>query len=197
MTLHDETLVLAAQRGEQAALMKLLAVTRPAIHRLAMTQCPSRDDVDDAVQETLIQVFRRIGALRTAAAFPGWVFSIVRRECRRLFRKTAHWVTLPESLTDGSASTASEIEWRTDLGAAIQALPAKYRQVLILRDVQQYSILETARALRLTSAAVKTRLHRARALVRVALERAPERSIGSVAGSIAEHLAAHSALRPT
>jgi RNA polymerase sigma factor (sigma-70 family) len=161
---HDTTLVEAARQGEFSALEQLLTACRPDLRRIASTQCTSRVDAEDAVQESLLLIYRRIGTLRTIASFPAWTFSIVRRECHRLWRAMRGETTLPEA--DHRLFTYTDhFELRNDLTAAIQSLPDKYREVIILRDFEEFSITEIADQLLLTRAAVKSRIHRGRQMV--------------------------------
>ncbi len=161
---HDPTLVEAARRGEFFALEQLLTACRPDLRRIANTQCASGVDAEDAVQESLLLIYKRIGALRTIASFPAWTFSIVRRECHRLWRAMRGETTLPEA-DHPLFAYVDNFELRSDLAAAIQSLPDKYREAIILRDFEEFSISEIADRLRLTRAAVKSRIHRGRQMV--------------------------------
>jgi RNA polymerase sigma factor (sigma-70 family) len=161
---HDPLLLESARQGDLAALEQLLALCRPELRRIAQSQCASSVDPEDAVQESLLLIYRRIGALRTLAAFPAWTFSIVRRECHRLYRSMRGQVELPAS--DHPIFTYTDnVELRCDLATAIQSLPEKYREAIILRDIQEYSIGEIAEQLLLTREAVKSRIHRGRQMV--------------------------------
>ena len=162
---HNPALIEAAREGDEAALVRLLESSQPDLRRIAATQCASSADADDAVQESLWQVYRRIGALRTVGSYAAWMFSIVRHECQRLMRQMRGHVELPD--TD-SALFAYYITpaLRVDLAAAIQSLPDKYREAIVLRDFEEYTIAEIAHSLRLTRAAVKSRIHRGREMVR-------------------------------
>ncbi|MHC2791179.1 RNA polymerase sigma factor (sigma-70 family) [Mesorhizobium jarvisii] len=162
-------LIDAARHGDRTALERLLAESQPDIRRYAQTQCAGTSDADDAVQETLLLVYQRIGALRTITSFSAWVFAIVRRECGRLWRKMHGPAELP---TDDHPAFIDrpELELRADLVAAIHSLPDRYREVILLRDIQEYSIGEIAVELRLTREAVKSRIHRARLMIREYLE---------------------------
>jgi RNA polymerase sigma-70 factor (ECF subfamily) len=169
---HDSAtadLLDAARAGDAGAIAALLAACQPDIRRYARRSCRS-DDVDDAVQDAMLILHRRIGTLRVAAAFPAWLFEIVRRECLRLMRATARLVTLapPEiaSATDSALSNRPEADIRMDVAAAIQSLPDHYRQVILMRDLEEMTIDEIAQALQLTRESTKARLHRARAMVR-------------------------------
>ena len=159
------TLVLKARQGDQAALEALLENYRPDMRRIARSQCASRSDAEDAVQESLWLVYQRIGALRTLAAFPAWVFSIIRRECYRLLHGGRYPAPLPEP-DDPVFAYHAHPDLQADLVAAIQSLPPKYREAILLRDVHELSISEIATQLRLTREAVKSRIHRGRMMIR-------------------------------
>src|SRR5258708_15972438 len=81
---HDSKLVEDARTGDLNAVAQLLAVCRPNLRRIAQSQCADGVDPDDAVQESMLQIYRRIAALRTLAPFPPWPFSIFRPDCPRL-----------------------------------------------------------------------------------------------------------------
>ncbi len=158
-------MVEAARRGEPAALDRLLRACQPDIRRYAYRHC-RLSDIDDAVQETLFIVVRRLQALRTVAAFSGWLFTIVRRECRRLERRVFGLDADEELQMEGWLSTHSDEALRIDLIAALESLPAQYREIVLLRDFEELTLREMAARLALTIAATKSRLRRARELVR-------------------------------
>jgi RNA polymerase sigma factor (sigma-70 family) len=158
----------AAREGDTGAIAALLAACQPDIRRYARRSCHS-DDVDDAVQDAMLILHRRIGTLRVAAAFSAWLFEIVRRECLRLMRATARLVTLApdeQASADAALPGRPEADIRMDVAAAIQSLPDHYRQVILMRDLEEMTIDQIAQALQLTRESTKARLHRARAMVR-------------------------------
>ena len=158
-------MVEAARRGEPAALDRLLRACQPDIRRYATRHC-RLSDIDDAVQETLLIVVRRLRALRTVAAFSGWLFTIVRRECRRLERRVFGLDGYDELRMEEWLSTHSDEALRIDLIHALESLPGHYREIVLLRDFEELTLREIAARLALTPAATKSRLHRARELVR-------------------------------
>ena len=123
--------------------------------------------MEDAVQEVLILTYRKIASLRAIGAFSGWLLSMVRRTCWRLAR-AAFGNALPlDSFSDSSRlAMLNDDELRLDLANAIQSLPEHYRQIVVMRDVEEMTIDEIAQALALSREAVKGRLHRARGLIR-------------------------------
>jgi RNA polymerase sigma factor (sigma-70 family) len=162
---NDPALIEAARQGDEAALLLLLQESQPDLRRIARNECASSADADDAVQETLWLVYRRIGALRTVTSYTAWLFSIVRHECQRLMRRMRGQTELPDE-DHRTFAYYTTPGLRIDLAAAIQSLPEKYREAIILRDIEEYSIAEMADALRLTRAAVKSRIHRGRQMIR-------------------------------
>ncbi|WHZ18271.1 MAG: RNA polymerase ECF-type sigma factor [Rhodanobacteraceae bacterium] len=166
---HDATLIEAARAGDESALERLLSECQPDLRRIARGECASAADAEDAVQESLWLVYRRIGALRTVGSFGAWLFSIVRRECQRLMRRMRGQVALPDD-DHRIFAYYTRPDLRLDLAAAIQSLPDKYREAIVLRDFEENTITEIAEALRLTRAAVKSRIHRGREMIREYLQ---------------------------
>lgn len=160
-------LIAAAQAGDGKAIALLLERAQPDIRRYAEYNCRTASDVEEAVQEALILIYRRIASLRAVGAFSGWLLSIVRRACWRLARAVLG-AALPLETFSNSArlATTDDNELRLDLTNAIQSLPEHYRQIVLLRDINELTIDEIAQSLSLSREAVKGRLHRARGLIR-------------------------------
>ncbi len=161
----DPALLAAACGGDSAAVDRLLAEVQPDLRRFARRTCATSADAEDAVQAALWKLHRQVGALRVMQAFVGWIFRIVERECYRLFR-AARAEPLGDALEQSLSAAPVPQALRLDLVRAIAALPEAYRAVLVLRDIDELSAPETAALLGLTQAAVKSRLHRARAMMR-------------------------------
>ena len=165
---QDPDLISAAQAGNEEAVLALLKVAQPDIRRYAARSCRSGDDVDDAVQETLWLLYRRVGTIRALTSVSGWLATVVRRECARLARR--FWGAKTDSIesleNDPRLATRPSIELRLDVARAIRSLPEHYRQVVLLRDIEEMSIDEISGTLGLTRESTKARLHRARNLIR-------------------------------
>jgi len=162
-------LIEAACAGDERALSQLLRTCQPDLKRFARRTCANSEDAEDAVQVALWQLHRKIGTLGTVAAFATWLFRIIERECYRIFRRSAAKGRLSEPLSDELAAPRIPTDLRLDLTKAIAALPEAYRVALILRDVEELTAPEVAQSLGLSVEAVKSRLHRARAMVRASL----------------------------
>ncbi|EHR62564.1 RNA polymerase sigma factor [Saccharomonospora cyanea] len=166
----SEQLIEAAQGGDLESITAVVHGAHPHVRRFAEHLCASRQDAEDAAQEALIILYRKIGSLRASAALASWMFRIVRHEClRRARRLLDHH--------DGAglgpvASAEDEVLKRLEaerVAAAIRALPDVQRRVLIMRDVLGHPGRAVAEALGLSTAAMKSHLHRARTTLRLSL----------------------------
>lgn len=162
-------LIDAACAGDERALSQLLRACQPDLRRFARHTCSNSEDAEDAVQVALWQLHRKIGTLGTVAAFATWLFRIVERECYRIFKRSAAKASHSAPLAEELAAPQVPTDLRLDLARAIAALPEAYRVALILRDVEELTAPEVAASLGLSVQAVKSRLHRARAMVRESL----------------------------
>jgi len=155
----------AAHRGDPAALAQLLRLCQPDIRRYAQRNCLI-GDVDDAVQEALLILSRKLSSVRVVAAFSGWLFQIVKRECHRLARAALKFDPWDDARAEAWLASQDTAALRQEVIRALESLPADYLQVVLLRDFAEMSIGEIAAQLGQSSAAIKSRLHRARAMAR-------------------------------
>ena len=161
----------AARLGDPQAIASLLETAQPDIRRYARATCRSSADAEDATQEAMWILFRHVGTIRSLVALSAWLFSVVRRECRRLARKAGLGPSIDDREAEALLLSRSEADLRLDVAAAFEALPAHYRDVALMRDVKEMTIDEIAAALGASRQTVKARLHRARALMREYLTR--------------------------
>jgi len=163
----DPGVLEAARRGDRSALEAVLRHCRPELCRIARQYCPPEVDPEDAVQESMLLIYRRLSGLRAIEAFPAWMLAIVRRTCRHLAAKArpvAADVGGDFLVVSGDSPALGK-----DLVAAIARLPASYRDAVILRDVEELALSEIADALQLTLEATKNRIHRGRLRIRADL----------------------------
>ncbi|MFF6809540.1 RNA polymerase sigma factor [Streptomyces sp. NPDC012403] len=182
----DERLIKAAQDGDVTSLTTVVMESQPHVRKFAISLCASPQDAEDAAQEALIILYRKIGTLRATGALASWMFRIVRNECLRQVRllvsRTNEASAEPEPSAEDAVLHSLEVE---RIAAAVSALPRDQRQVLIMRDVQGLPGKTVARSLGLSTAAMKSRLHRARAALRHSLavsDQAPDQAIDRPAG---------------
>ncbi len=163
--IERENLILAAQTGDQAAISRLLAVCQADARRYARRHCHV-SDVDDAVQESLLIISRKVTSLKAAVAFSSWLFTVIKRECRKLERMMFKHEPLEDEVAEQQLACRTDDALRIDLAHALESLPAHYLEVVLLRDFEELTIGEIAERLGEQPGAVKSRLHRAREFVR-------------------------------
>jgi RNA polymerase sigma-70 factor (ECF subfamily) len=168
--------------GEKQLFHDLIRPCERGIYLLLFSLLKNEAEAEDAAQETVIKVFQNLDRFRGDSQFRTWVLSIARNEGLGRLRKQG--IRKEESLdaaTDdqsGDFTPAILTSWREipaealeqkELGellrGAIDGLPEIYRNIVILRDIEEMDIRETAAALGITEGAVKVRLHRARAML--------------------------------
>lgn len=161
----DASLIEEARKGNRDAMERLLIASQPDVRRYAMLHCRV-SDIDDAVQEVLLLIARRLETLNILAAFSSWIFKTVQRECRRLGRVVIHYDPFDETTLEEWIQPKSEGELLSELISALGKLPDEYQAVILMKDFQQLTNKEIAAELDMTLVGVKSRLHRARLAAR-------------------------------
>ena len=181
---RDRELLAALREGAPDAAERLVATYGDRVYRLAISITGSSQDAEEAVQDALWSVIRKIDTFRGDSAFGSWVYRIVANAAYQKIRsRSARRAeisledVLPAFHENGRAAPIAD--WSTELGdpargtelrlaltAAIDELPLEYRTVVLLRDVEGLSNTEVADALGTSVGAVKSRAHRARLFLR-------------------------------
>jgi RNA polymerase sigma-70 factor (ECF subfamily) len=154
---------------------------RDAVYRQMVRVCGNQEDAEDVLIEALLRAYRHLQQLEDAAAFRAWLARIASRVCWRLKKREALLPLLQLSeleaqgreLQDRSATpeaAAVGAELKQQIQAALNALPSDSRRILELRDVEEVPGEEVAERLKISLAAMKSRLHRARRLLRTQLD---------------------------
>lgn len=160
---------------------RLARQNKDAIYRQMVRMCGNADDAEDVLAESLLKAWRSLGSLHDEAAFRGWLAIIARRTCGRLkaresllpLLRLADLSETGKEPADPGASPETRLleeETKACLLQALADLPPIYRAVYELRDLENLPASAVADRLEISVAAVKSRLHRARALVRRSLD---------------------------
>jgi len=182
----DEKKFLAAvRRGDERAVQKLVDLYSPRLYNLALRILRHPQDAEDALQETFITALGKLDQFDGRASFFTWIYRIAvntslmalrKRRSRHRKEEPLMWPGFDEiqsrELIDWTADpgrTLLTTEMRQIMDEAIEKLPAKYRMVFVLRDLEELTTEETAKTLGVTTANVKIRLMRARLFLREAL----------------------------
>ena len=180
----ETDLVARLRAGEEEAFEALLARYQHRVYRLAMHVTRNREDAKEVVQDTFLSVYRKIGDFDGRAAIGTWLYRIAMNAALMVLRRrrpephlSIEW-ELPQ-FTDEGRHARPIADWsdlpddrllaqelRQVLREAIDALPADYKAVVILRDIEGLSNQEAAEVLGATVFAIKSRLHRARLVLR-------------------------------
>jgi len=171
--------------GEPAAFEALMRRHNRALFRTARAILRDDAEAEDALQEAYLQAYRAIGSFRGEAKLSTWLARIVANESLMRVRKRARRAEIvplqagiteteineipDDNMNDTPERSAQRTEMRRLLEAQIDALPDDYRVVFVLRAVQELSVEETAETLGIPPATVRTRLFRARSLLREGL----------------------------
>jgi RNA polymerase sigma-70 factor (ECF subfamily) len=170
------------------ALEELLKAVQPQIYRFGMKMCRHPEDAEDVLQDTMLAVARSLRDFEGNSSMSTWLYSIARNSCVKKRRKSKFAPAQEESLERLEEETAGKLESTTadpqkeaetrqaweQVGAAIQQLQPEFREVLLLRDVEGLSAKEVAEVIGVSVPAVKSRLHRARSMLREVLAPTPD-----------------------
>ena len=179
---NEETLIRRIRNGEHELFYELIRPYERRVYSAALAILRNESDAEDVAQEALLKAFKNIRQFRGEARFSTWLIQITVNEARmRRRRDHAHMMEPIGELQDeeGNYTPRDFADWREipletlerkevreKLAQALATLGDKYREVFVLRDMQHLSIEETAEALGITTASVKTRLLRARLMLR-------------------------------
>jgi len=184
----DEELVALARQGGENAVRALIKRNNQRLFRVARAVVRNDAEAEDVVQETYVSAFTKLESFRGDSQFSTWLTRIALNEALGRVRRRRPTGELAELDVSAEAQGAAVImfptlsppaadselarsEVRAFLEKAVDDLPDAFRAVFILRDIEEMSIEETASHLSLKPETVKTRLHRARRLMRAAVEK--------------------------
>ena len=182
MPSREQDLIARVQRGENDLFYELVRPYERRVFAAAFAILRNETDAEDVAQEAMLKAFAHIRQFRAESRFSTWLIQITVNEAlmRRRREKTVVMEGIDERRDDESEYTPREFaDWREipsealerkevreKLTQALASLDRKYREVFVLRDMEQLNIQETAEALGISVASVKTRLLRARLMLR-------------------------------
>ena len=181
--LADPELAAAVSAGEESAIRELLRRHNQRLFRTARAILRDDAEAEDAVQEAYMKAIRAIGTFRSEAKLSTWLTRIAANEALERLRKRKRADVLPLEADveippqddapqpDSPEQLAMRAETRRIVERRIDGLPEAFRTVFVLRMVEEMTVEETAAALAIPEATVRTRLFRARSLLRESLAR--------------------------
>jgi RNA polymerase sigma-70 factor, ECF subfamily len=186
--MEEKELVKLAQTGDRKAMSELVKSHEQTVYNFAFKICRDKEKAENTMQETFLSMVKNISQFSGDSKLSTWLYRIVANHCMMAARSQKKFtfveIETEDSLFDEryiSDSTRlpdvsiENNELRKQLDNAINKLAPEYRLVFLLRDVEEQSTEETAKITGLSVAAVKSRLHRARAFLRNELSEAFKR----------------------
>jgi RNA polymerase sigma-70 factor (ECF subfamily) len=174
-------LIAAIVAGETHLYHELIRPYERTVYLMALSHMKNKADAEDVAQEAFVRAFRHLSSFRAEAKFSTWLISITLNEARSRLRRQSvirmESIGEPPSEEKGIApallrdwreipsESVERAEIRKLIQQAVETLPDIYRQVFLLRDVEELNINETAQALNISVPSVKVRLHRARLML--------------------------------
>jgi RNA polymerase sigma-70 factor (ECF subfamily) len=182
MEIREQELLRRVQAGHKEDFYELIKPYERRVYTAAFAVLRNEAEAEDAAQEAILKAFTHLQQFRAEARFSTWLIQIAVNEALMRRRRAHSKIMEPigeHQEEDGTYTPRDFADWREipsealerkeirqKLAGAVAALAEKYRQVFVLRDIQQMSIEETAEALGISRASVKTRLLRARLMLR-------------------------------
>ncbi len=186
--LPEQILIERIRAGERNLFHELIRPYERRSFLIAYSVLRNSEDAEDAVQQGMLKIFTNLEQLEDGSKFPQWALRIVENEAR-MYRRKLHQDLYDPFDGDSSADGHSKeirprqfADWRElpnemieqgeireAIREALNSLPDIYREVFVLRDMDHLNVLETAEILKVSVPVVKTRLHRARLMMREAL----------------------------
>jgi len=179
---HEATLIGRINRGERELFYELIRPYEKRVFVIAFMILRNEADAEDAAQDAFLKALKYLAQFRAESRFSTWLIQVAINEARLRQRKSHFEIMRPiedHENEDGTYTPRDFADWREipsealerkeireRLIAALGSLAQKYREVFVLRDVEHMSIGDTAEALGISAGAVKTRLLRARLMLR-------------------------------
>ncbi len=176
--LSDEDLVRQFQDGNKDAFRLLVERNQDKVRSIIIYMMNRDDLVDDVAQDVFIKVYNALDKFRLDSKFYTWIYRITVNKCRDELRKlkwkqfvSLNGTTNKTVVNNDELTTEQEHnEFKDAVRNALQKLPAKYREIIILKDLEDYTYDEIAEILECETGTVKSRLSRARAALRKVLQ---------------------------
>jgi RNA polymerase sigma-70 factor, ECF subfamily len=178
LVLNDDALIQLALAGQADSFKALMDRHLLAVRKQIFWMVPDGNEIDDVLQDVQLKVWRHLSTFRSESSFRTWISRIAINEARMMRRRARPVYQYDEITLDRTAASNgcpyrsyAQLEMAQALRRAIRRLPEKFRQVLILRDLEELSTQETAQQMKAGKNLVKTRLLRARIMLAKALRR--------------------------
>jgi RNA polymerase sigma-70 factor (ECF subfamily) len=187
---EDSALIKLALAGQSESFAVLTNRYMPALRRRIRLMVRNATDADDILQDVLLKVWCHLSTFRSESSFRTWMTTVAINEAFQYFRRRRSAPNLTDlgdfdifvSRGESPLQSLTRTETTRVVLRAVVQLPPKYRQAVILRDLKQLSLVETAQLLQLSVGALKSRLFRARRMLLTALPQPMSSPIDNLGG---------------
>lgn len=169
-------LILEAKRGNKEAYTQLMMMINNDLYKICKTRLSCEDDIEDAIQETMIQTFKNIMNLRDINKFKSWIISILINNCNKIYKKRYKFKLLSFDINEKElknkadkelcSSNIEKIEEDLDFYDLINKLKYEERIIIILHYSERFTLKEISQILKVNENTIKTRLYRAKEKIR-------------------------------
>ena len=174
--MNELLLISRARGGDREAFGELVEQYRDNVYRLAYRMCGNAYDADEAAQEAFVAAWRALPNFRGDAKFSTWLYrlttnaaiDVMRREKRHQTVGDGEMIEVADD-ADSPQETVERTEQQEAVQKALATLSEEYREVLLLRYMEELDYAEIAEVLQLPSGTVKSRINRAKAALKAAL----------------------------
>jgi RNA polymerase sigma factor (sigma-70 family) len=174
---NEAILIEKAKSGDEASFEILIQNCKTKAYNTALRYLRDEDDAMDALQESMIKVFRHLGKFKGDCKFDTWVYRIVVNTCNDFLRKNKHqrnnisfyrtdedgetMIEIPDTAPTPSEAFDAKLT-ATYVLSCLDEIPEEQKEIIILRDIQGFSYEEISRILECSMGTVKSRINRAR-----------------------------------
>ena len=175
--MDERELIASARRGDEAAFEQLVRLHEKKVYNLCLRMCGNTEDASEAAQDTFLAFWRGLEGFRQDAALSTWLYRLASNACIDLLRRNKRSVDsvsidneeVRVDVPDRAPTPEQHVEQKETrrlVNEGLRTLPDEYRQVLILRELEQLSYAEIAELTELELGTVKSRISRGRMLLR-------------------------------
>lgn len=161
-----EELILKAQKGDDEAYTQLILLVKNDLYKVCRTRLLNEDDIDDAIQETMIQTFKQIKKLRDTTKFKSWIIAILINNCNNIYRKNKKFKLVDEFeeflQNEHQINNIEMTEEDLNFYSLIKHLKYEERIIIILYYSEKFTSKEIGKILHINENTVKTILRRAK-----------------------------------
>ena len=147
---------------------ELVLESEQTLYRVSMSMLKNETDCEDAVQSAILAAYEKLDTLKNEEFFKTWLVRILINICNRQLRTRTRVISISEYTDTPAISHDRDID--IDVKMALEQLPVKIREVVVLHYIEDFSVKEISRILQIPSGTVKSRLSKGRKLLEISME---------------------------